>query len=905
MAPRNGGGPSSPWQRPSGIGNSRQQEPRPNSRGYSLPGGTSNNQNANRRPSSNPPSFAPPPSRHIQDRGDNVASYYRNDSRYEQVNSNHRNRDRERDLHYNNRRNPNEYRPNEFERSSHQARYDDRERNTNRGRGYENRPPIYDRRPMDESRNEGRYDTKYRDSRELSLYNNTANPNRRPVMGGGGSHYDEDRRRPIGRNDGNPGNGYRDSDPGGSFGRDYERVREQELRHNGDGLEYQRREPRPHIETNDFRDHHYRQQHDSDHYNSRYSTGREDRNNGGYHNSDVRRNEYNDRGDEHHQQPRQPEQRWQAPATTSRGDDYYETNNNGYNDDRADFTNHRTGMGNVRAGDSINVNHSYSERNLEGTERRSSEWARKAPPDEAKRSLTDGRGGAEEKAPAPVVRIQPRHIYRKKEPQENNDNDRKRQREDDRESSESSSSGNVPAKQVQKSSTSSSDTVETNPKQGPGESKKMKLSTSAATPSQTKINGKSSTKNIPVKAGASSLTKKHQIQGKPTPKPNNRLGIPMRWLKPKAKPKPPVKKVLPKVPEDTSKTVKIPSKQAARPSSPSNRLVTDSSEGGSIVSFKNNGSNNAKVTSSSSSSNAKKQKGATVPAAIVTKKKPKKASKPKSKPNAATNNSSITDYPEEEPEEEWDSDADSEESDGDASESDTDDDEVLDWASKMLGVPASPSSVQPGDSNDPLEPNSSQNPKIDDESKAKSPKLKIRLSSALKLKLTESKNGSGVNGLSEEDGNKLEAALKKLERRKKKREKFKALSEKIIDAKPEFDHEKAKMQIEEERRKREEAKPLTAKELREILRNDTFSGGGNQNNWVRRSRRQPNMALLNSKPVRILVDSLKYNDTDMRVLKMKKYINDPNTPCAVIDAVLNAMEENTNCEALYIQVRVF
>ena len=64
------------------------------------------------------------------------------------------------------------------------------------------------------------------------------------------------------------------------------------------------------------------------------------------------------------------------------------------------------------------------------------------------------------------------------------------------------------------------------------------------------------------------------------------------------------------------------------------------------------------------------------------------------------------------------------------------------------------------------------------------------------------------------------------------------------------------------------------------------------------------MALLNSKGVRMLVDKLKYNDFDMVVLKMKKYINDPNTPCAVIDAILNAMEENTNCEALYIQVRI-
>jgi len=148
----------------------------------------------------------------------------------------------------------------------------------------------------------------------------------------------------------------------------------------------------------------------------------------------------------------------------------------------------------------------------------------------------------------------------------------------------------------------------------------------------------------------------------------------------------------------------------------------------------------------------------------------------------------------------------------------------------------------------------------------------------------------------------LEAALKKLERRKKKQEKLKAFTEKINEREA-FDNEKVRMEIEEDRRKREEAKPLTAKEIRKILREDT-SSVGDQGNWVRRSRRQPNMALLNSKPVRILVDKLKYNDTDMVVLKMKKYINDPNTPCAVMDAILNAMEENTNCEALYIQVRI-
>lgn len=142
----------------------------------------------------------------------------------------------------------------------------------------------------------------------------------------------------------------------------------------------------------------------------------------------------------------------------------------------------------------------------------------------------------------------------------------------------------------------------------------------------------------------------------------------------------------------------------------------------------------------------------------------------------------------------------------------------------------------------------------------------------------------------------MDAAIK---REKRKQEKLIALSIKVNE-RPDFDHEKAKKEMEEEKRKREESRPLTAKEIRKILRNDDASSC-NQNNWVRRSIRQPNKALLRSKEVRMLAEKLKMNDSDMVVLKMKKYINDPNVPSPVLDTVLDAMEENTNCEALYIQ----
>jgi hypothetical protein len=69
--------------------------------------------------------------------------------------------------------------------------------------------------------------------------------------------------------------------------------------------------------------------------------------------------------------------------------------------------------------------------------------------------------------------------------------------------------------------------------------------------------------------------------------------------------------------------------------------------------------------------------------------------------------------------------------------------------------------------------------------------------------------------------------------------------------------------------------------------------------------RQPSKAALHSTQTRALLDKLRNNDSDMVVLKMKKYINDPDTPQVVIDAVLDALEENTNCEALFIQVSIF
>lgn len=914
MAQGRGGGPSSPWQTDSNMGNNRQESRPNNARGYSIPSSTNNK---GRFPNSGPP-------QNRQGWGDarrdpSSSSYQRSSAPL----------NRDRDQHFDKRRNPNDYRTNGFERGFERdhrppARYndDDRGRTTNRGVGYENN---YDnRRSMDKGwdRNMNRNDRggNYRETRDFSSHHSNSSQynanDRRDMMGGESNRYDEDRRR-------NPGPPYRDlrDHPRAMEQRGHlARGREREFRHNGDSIDYHRRQPpqqRPRHERGDFHDNRY--ENESHHTSTRYSMGREERlgdsNNFG-------RDGYG------YEQSRHYDQRWEATpsASTSRGRDYHETN------------------------DSSRFSHEHSRENQwnrEGPDHRRTEWSRSRQGEgngyemngysDKQNYGSHGDGKIEHQEKQSFG--QSHHRLHADTPEQNarsssftdinnENNERKRQREDN---SREPTTTTVAAKtdtRESPSATSKTNSIATKERQEYDQNKKLKVTSSTATAatfgsrsgsknqdrkyssqtgtpaklstfapssqtkpdlhSRTKIHDKSNTKNIPVKS--SSVPSKHQIQAKP--KPAIKLGIPMAWLKPKAKPKPPVKKISHKISEDTSKINKIPLKQsskkaASRPSSPSNRLVTDSSEDGVVMSSKN--ANNAKVKTSSVPN--KKKKPPSVPTAIVTKKKKKKASITKRKPAPAND-------VEEKREDEWDSEAESDESDGDASKSDIDDDEVPDWASKVPEGPASPSTVQGTDLNDSSQPG--------EVAKAKSPKLKIRLSAALKSKLNESAKpdagNSGNDGLIEGNGKKLdEATLKKLERQKKKREKEKALTEKIVDQKPEFDHEKAKLEIEEERRKREEAKPLTAKELRKILQEDNFSGGGNQNNWVRRSRRQPNKNLLNSKPVRALMDKLKYNDLDMRVLKMKKYINDPNAPCAVIDAILNAMEENTNCEALYIQ----
>jgi len=94
-------------------------------------------------------------------------------------------------------------------------------------------------------------------------------------------------------------------------------------------------------------------------------------------------------------------------------------------------------------------------------------------------------------------------------------------------------------------------------------------------------------------------------------------------------------------------------------------------------------------------------------------------------------------------------------------------------------------------------------------------------------------------------------------------------------------------------------RPLTAAEIRAILGEDADIG--TDNNWVRRSTRQPSRSAITAPNVRAVVGKLEMNDPEMVVLKSKKYLPDSDTPSVIVDALLDALERNANCQALYVQ----
>jgi len=370
-------------------------------------------------------------------------------------------------------------------------------------------------------------------------------------------------------------------------------------------------------------------------------------------------------------------------------------------------------------------------------------------------------------------------------------------------------------------------------------------------------------------------------------------GIPMRWLKPVIKPTPkskivkealkPLKAAQPKSATLSTKVIphQVKKEACSAPTSPTLNPVTDS-EGGSTTSTCRDlmaMADQSKVTPR-------------VPVAIVT----TKAADVENDSRNATK-PALSKCHDDGSKDDQEGTSEDSSSEDDCDSSDTDDDEVRNWASVMFGISCAETSREEEMKN-----------VVDLPSKKPTLKLRLKLS-AEKIALLKvqrkafmrAKKDTALEQDTEGDCALSRIKLKARGRTKKNRKSYLEILPGATAEDREVDEEQRRIELEEEKRIREEAKPLTAAQIREILGDDDMQGSATSN-WVRRSVRQPSRALLNSKPLKALMAGLKNNHPDMVVLKMKKYINDPDAPACVIDAFLEALEENSNCEALYIQV---
>jgi hypothetical protein len=233
--------------------------------------------------------------------------------------------------------------------------------------------------------------------------------------------------------------------------------------------------------------------------------------------------------------------------------------------------------------------------------------------------------------------------------------------------------------------------------------------------------------------------------------------------------------------------------------------------------------------------------------------------------------------------------------DDDSSDSDTDDEEVMRWAVTVFGIPRVPPLTIAHPKSPPTNKPTKQQP-VEEfrwEDWMELGPVHIPISEAVKL--GRRRSTSSTEALTVVTTTESKSFVKRAVQ-KKGNSPDKAIAERSVAELYQMEEEKE----EETRRKKELARPPTAEELRSILAKDPATECAS-NDWVRRSVRQPSKSALNSSMVKSLISKLNADDSDMVVLKMKKYVNDPNTPCIVIDAVLDALEENTNCQSLYIQ----
>jgi hypothetical protein len=238
------------------------------------------------------------------------------------------------------------------------------------------------------------------------------------------------------------------------------------------------------------------------------------------------------------------------------------------------------------------------------------------------------------------------------------------------------------------------------------------------------------------------------------------------------------------------------------------------------------------------------------------------------------------------------SDSDSSDSDTSSSDSDSDDEDMMAWAAKMLQ--AKQKNVQKDYKDSPAP--SAANP-MDPDTDVPSPAFGSKSSSPHMTKKQKKKRKKKEKSSSDTGEKKRRSTKPKKPKKTKDEKKLEMLEHMYASSDDEAGGLNADGTPGGPPPTAERA--LTDAEVRAILGDDFNSGGGG--NYVRRSTRQPSRSVLDQKGVRALISKLENNDRDMAVLKMKKYLPDPDTKPIAIDAVLNALEKNTNCQALYIQ----
>ena len=105
----------------------------------------------------------------------------------------------------------------------------------------------------------------------------------------------------------------------------------------------------------------------------------------------------------------------------------------------------------------------------------------------------------------------------------------------------------------------------------------------------------------------------------------------------------------------------------------------------------------------------------------------------------------------------------------------------------------------------------------------------------------------------------------------------------------------------EETESKEEEKDMELKQKKEEKEEMKATATATTHN-LRRSKRNPSQSVLSLSTFKDLERKLKINDPEVVVLRCKEYLN-ADSSSEIINAMLTALESNTNCQGLYLQVR--